>query len=126
MAADLEQLEEGARARQRRNPVDHLPEQRRLRGLDLLAVLGRPLVVGERGDELVATHPDRAVRAPGGHGAAVLGERAMPGQRVLVVAVDERPVDVEDDCDRAHQLSTEVVWWGQPTGFDSGEPRWRR
>jgi hypothetical protein len=24
------------------------------------------------------------------------------------------------------QPSWPVVWWGLPTGFDSGEPRWRR
>jgi hypothetical protein len=45
---------------------------------------------------VVAAHADVAVDAPDRQRLAVLAERAKPGQRVLVVGVDERAVDVED------------------------------
>ena len=54
------------------------------------------LLAGERGHELVAAHPDVAVDAPDREQDLVLAEGAVPGDRVLVVRVDERAVDVED------------------------------
>ena len=50
----------------------------------------------ERCDELVAAHADVAVDAPDRQHDVVLRERAEPRERVLVVGVDERAVDVED------------------------------
>ena len=49
------------------------------------------------GDELVASHADRPVDAPQRRVEIVSPERAGPGQGVVVVAVDEGSVDVEDD-----------------------------
>jgi hypothetical protein len=45
---------------------------------------------------VVAAHADQAVDAPHRHHLTVLAQGAVPGQRVLVVGVDERAVDVED------------------------------
>ena len=84
---------------------DHLREQRVLGGADLVAVLGVEALAGEVGHELVAAHPDRAVTAPDGDRDAVQAKRAIPGQRVLVVGVDERAVDVEDRGRCAHAVS---------------------
>ena len=55
-------------------------------------------LAAERFDELVATHADVPVDAPDRQHHLVLAERAVPGDRVVVVGVDERAVDVEDGC----------------------------
>ena len=47
-------------------------------------------------DDLVATHPDQPVDPPGGDIESAGLECPLPGDRVLVVRVDERAVDVED------------------------------
>ena len=49
-------------------------------------------------DELVAAHPDVPVDLPHREHESVLAERAVPRDRVLVVRVDERAVDVEYCC----------------------------
>src|SRR5205085_6898526 len=79
----------------------------------LLDLLGQ-----QRGDELVAAHPDVAVDPPDRHHVPVLPERAEPGDGVVVVGVDERPVDVEDrGCG---WLAHETPWL--PGGTPAGHP----
>src|SRR5215208_6146127 len=84
----------------------HLVDQRQVERL-----LGRPDVValllverlGDEGaDQLVAPHPDVPVDAPDRQHDAMLAERAEPRERVLVVRVDERAVDVQDGGGRSH------------------------
>jgi hypothetical protein len=52
-------------------------------------------LVGQRLHNLIAAHPDIAVNQPHRQHDPVPAEGAVPGERVLVVGVDERPVDVE-------------------------------
>jgi len=54
------------------------------------------VVAGYRAHDLVASHPDVPVDTPDRDAEAEFAESAIPGQRVLVIAVDERPVDVDD------------------------------
>ena len=63
-------------------------------------------VSGERVDELVAAHPDVAVDPPQRRRGAVAAKGSVPGDRVVVVGVDERPVDVEDRGAHARSLPT--------------------
>jgi hypothetical protein len=61
-------------------------------------VVPEPLLdadVGERGDDLVAAHPDVAMDAPDRHDDLMSAERAKPGERVLVIRVDECPVEIK-------------------------------
>jgi len=58
--------------------------------------------IGMGGDQLIASHPDVPVDAPDRQHHPVLAECAGPRQRVLVVRVDERPVDVQDGCRLGH------------------------
>ena len=53
------------------------------------------LIAGDGGDELVAAHADVAVDSPDRRRHVVLAKSAVPGDRVLVVGVDERSVDVK-------------------------------
>jgi hypothetical protein len=80
--------------------VDQLGEQLALGGADPVAGLLLDLLAGDRADELVAPHPDVAVDPPHRRHHSVAAERAVPRDRVVVVRVDERPVDVEDRSGR--------------------------
>ena len=71
-------------------------EQLALGGADLVAGLLLDVLAGDRADELVAAHPDVAVDPPYRRHHSVAPERAVPRDRVVIVRVDERPVDVED------------------------------
>jgi hypothetical protein len=53
---------------------------------------------------VVSPHAEQAVDPPDRQREAVLPERAVPRDRVLVVRVDERAVDVEE-CGREAQLA---------------------
>jgi hypothetical protein len=88
--------DELARALERLHLGDQRHVERLLGGADVVAVLLVELLAHERGDELVAAHADVAVDPPDRKDDAVLAERPVPGDRVLVVGVDERAVDVED------------------------------
>jgi hypothetical protein len=101
MLATRELLEEVVRALERPHIVDELAVEPLLGVADRVAELALDLVAGDRGDELIAAHADVAVDAPDRRAYVVLAERAVPDDRVLVVGVDEGPVDVEDRG-RAH------------------------
>ncbi|MEJ7741802.1 MAG: hypothetical protein WKF73_04170 [Nocardioidaceae bacterium] len=55
------------------------------------------LRTGDSLDELVATHADRPVDAPQGRRDVEVAKCRVPRERVLVVGVDERSVDIEND-----------------------------
>jgi len=67
---------------------------RRLGGVD------RAVLVGDRRHQPVAAHADRPVDAPERWRAGDPGEGAVPRDSVVVRRVDERAVDVEQDCRR--------------------------
>lgn len=54
------------------------------------------LLVRQRRHKLIATHADVTVDAPDRQHEIVRAKRAIPRERVLVVGVDERPVEIED------------------------------
>ena len=57
------------------------------------------VLVGQRLDELVTAHADVAVDPPERQHDAVAPECPVPTERVLIISVDESPVDVENrDC----------------------------
>ena len=63
------------------------------------------LVAGDSGDELVATHANVTVETPDRDRDSLLTEGAVPGERVVVVRVDKRAVDVNERCAKArHRL----------------------
>src|SRR6185312_4766885 len=71
-----------------------------LGGADLVALLPLGLLARQGGDDLVAAHADVAVDFPDLNGVAVGSQGPVPGEGVLVVGVDQGPVDVEDHGQR--------------------------
>jgi hypothetical protein len=63
---------------------------------DVIALLLLGPLVGERFHCLVTAHPDVAVNQPDREDDAVPAKRSEPRDRVVVIGVDERPVDVQD------------------------------
>ena len=77
---------------------------------ELVAVGVLGLLAEQRRDELVAAHADVAVDLPDRRPVAMLAEGAVPGDRVLVVGVDQGAVDVEHDRRlAAHQATASSV-----------------
>ena len=92
--ARLQVLDQRARARERLDLADQLQVEDLLGRAHVVAVLAVEALAGEGGDELVAAHPDVPVDAPQRQDEAVRPERAVPGDRVVVVGVHQRAVDV--------------------------------
>src|SRR3954454_6155878 len=92
----LQRHQQLARALERRHLADQLHVGLLLGVADALAVRLVGLLADQGGDQLVAAHPDVAVDQPELHDEAVRAERPVPGDRVVVVRVDERAVDVDD------------------------------
>jgi hypothetical protein len=69
---------------------------------DVVALALLDVVAEQRPDELVAAHADRPVDPPHRRVVAVRDHRPVPGDRVEVVGVDERAVDVQDRRGRGH------------------------
>ncbi len=65
---------------------------------DIIADLGLHFRPDKRFDQLIAAHSDTAVNAPQRQRYLALAKGAMLGNGVMVVRVDERPVDVEERC----------------------------
>ena len=70
----------------------HAPDLRRLLGLQLAARLAE-----QRVDEEAAAHADTAVDAPDRELDAGALERFAPGEHVLIHAVHERAVEIEQE-----------------------------
>ena len=82
---------------------------------DLPSALGQALPfrrvlfhADELREHLVATHADEGPHACEGHLVARFGERIHPGERVGVVAVHERAVDIEDDRSQRRQMFVDI------------------
>ena len=92
----LEQVaDELVRALERRHLLDEVLVDVAPLVADVVAELAVDVITHERRDELVAAHPDGAMDSPERQRDVVLSEGAVPRDRVLVVGVDERAVDVE-------------------------------
>jgi len=87
--------EQRASSRKRRTLVSH-PQKLLVLGI-AQEVAELPLDVGarERRDDLIAAHTDVTVDTPDRHSDLVPAKGAKPPQRVLIVRVDERPVEIE-------------------------------
>ena len=95
VAASLELLDELTRTGHRLHFADQLVILRPLGRANFVALLALGAIVGQGLDHLIATHADVAVDAPDRQHDAVVAERAIPRDRVVVVGVDERAVDIE-------------------------------
>ncbi len=89
-------LEQLARAFERLHLADQLFVVALLGFADLVTTALLGLVAGNRGHQLVAAHADVAVDAPDGGCQVVVAKRPVPGDRVVVVGVDEGAVEIED------------------------------
>ena len=98
MATLLELVGQRGGALERAYLAEELVEVLLPGGAQGLAVDTLDLVAGDGTDQLVAAHADVAVQAPDREHDVVLPKGAVPTQRMLVVGVDERPVDVEECC----------------------------
>ena len=96
MAAVLEVRDEVARALEGDDLLDQLDIALLLGVADRVAEALLRVVVGQGGDELVAAHADVPMDAPDREHDLVRPESAVPRDRMVVVRVDERAVDVED------------------------------
>jgi hypothetical protein len=67
-----------------------------LRVADAVAKLALGLLAAQGGHHLVAAHADVAVDAPDRQDDVVGDERAKPGDRVLIIGIHQRAVDVEN------------------------------
>ena len=92
----LQRDEQGAGAGKRLDLRNELVEDRLPAPAQLVTELLLHLVAGDGGDVLVAAHADVPVELPHRDRQVVLTERAVPRERVVVVRVDERSVDVDD------------------------------
>ena len=79
-----------------------------MRVAELVAVSRLDVVAGNRRDELVAAHPDVTVEPPHREDDLEAPKGAIPRQRVLVVRVDERAVEVQQR--RARHYADAVVF----------------
>jgi len=78
--------------------VTHLLELVAVRVSEVVSMPLIDVVARDRSDELVAAHPDVTVEPPHREDDLEAPERAVPGERVLVVRVDERAVDIQQRC----------------------------
>ena len=88
--------EQLARALERLHLADQLAVEAPLGLADRVAAAPSTAAPATAADELVAAHADVAVDPPDRRRQVVLAKRPVPRDRVLVVGVDEGPVDVED------------------------------
>jgi len=52
----------------------------------------------------IAAHPEMAVNQPDRHGDVRPAQSPKPGQRMVIVGVDERSIDIEDGDRHPHDL----------------------
>ena len=107
MPALLERQDQVARARQQLHLVDQLGVAVALRLAHGVADPLLDVVAGDGRQQLVAAHADVAVDRPRRHAHAVVAQRALPRERVVVVGVDERPVDVQQHPHAARSIASE-------------------
>ncbi len=67
-----------------------------------------PQLTRHRAGEQASAHPDTPVNAPAVDREPHLRQGSLPGEHVRVDRVDERSVEIEDEC-RHHRRSTSLV-----------------
>src|SRR5260370_706894 len=85
----------------RRDVAGPPDESLRVLGGKLLRLLRAELLASlpqHRVDDQAATHPDPPVDPPDGQLHAGLSKDLVPGEHVLIDAVDKRPIQVEEQC----------------------------
>jgi hypothetical protein len=75
--------------------LDQLEIELGLAGADVVPTLLIGALIGQRSYHLVTAHPDMPVNSPKRQDDAVSAEGPEPGNRVVVVGVDKRPVDIK-------------------------------
>lgn len=122
VAARLQVAEQLPRALERCDLVEERVEERRPAFAQRVAEPLLGVRAGHGLDVLVAAHPDAPVEAPERDHDPVLAEGARPAERVVVVRVDECPVDVEDDGARHRREPCPARRGAEPTGRTSPSP----
>jgi hypothetical protein len=100
VTASLQRDDEVVRTDEGRHLVDHLLELLLPLVAHVVADLPLDRLAGNGGDVLVAAHADVTVQMTQCEDDVVFPERPVPGKRLLVAGVDQRPVDVEERCAR--------------------------
>src|SRR5437763_4895052 len=93
--AALQLAQKIRRAFERRALVAQLLELLRVRVAQFVAGSAFHVVARDGSDVLVAAHPDVAVEPPHREDDVEAPKRAVPGERVLVVGVDQRAIEVQ-------------------------------
>src|SRR4051812_31817975 len=93
--AALQLAQQIRRTLERRALVSQLLELLRVRLAQIVAGTAFHVVAGDRRHVLVAAHPDVAVEPPHREDDVEAAKSAVPGERVLVVRVDQRAVEVQ-------------------------------
>ncbi len=104
-ARGRERGEQLARTRQRHDVRCAAQVRLGMRGADALDALFVERDAGlaqQHVDQQAAAHADAAMHAPDRQVNAVALERLVPREHVLVDAVDERAVEIEQECGLAH------------------------
>ncbi len=94
-------LEQRARARQGTDAVGPARVRLPVEHPEPVGLLRRHRAAGlaqQRVREEAAAHPDLAMDPPDGELEAHLIQRVLPREHVLVHAIDERPVEIEQEC----------------------------
>src|ERR1700730_8713510 len=104
MAALAQFVHELSRSREGLDFVDQLAVQLSLGRPHLLSVAQFELLARHGGHDLIRAHADMPVDPPHGYHGPVLAERPKPSDRVLVVGIDQRSVDIEDRYGLDHKL----------------------
>jgi hypothetical protein len=81
---------------ERRNLVDDVVEELFPTIANVVSFFLLDAFARNRFDELIAAHADVTVQTPNREHDVVLPEGPVPAQGVLVIRVDERPVDIEN------------------------------
>ena len=92
----LEVDDQVARPVQRFHLFDQSHVEHTLGGTDVISLGFLHLLAAQRRDQLVAAHADVTVDTPDRQQLLVLAKGPVPGDRVVVVGVDQGPVDVKD------------------------------
>ena len=92
----LDRYEQVARARQRRHLLKQRVDFLALPLPGLIAYPALQVLTPDSRDHLVPAHADQPVQPPHRIGLAHRAQRPVPGQRMLIVGIDERPVNIKD------------------------------
>jgi hypothetical protein len=92
----LDGHEQVARARQRRHLLKERVDFLALFLPGLISYPALQVLTSDSRDHLVPAHADQPVQPPHRIGLAYRAQCPIPGERMLIVGIDERPVNIED------------------------------